>query len=336
MAEIFEEHSELHHYTDLSGVRGILETQTLWATHYTGLNDLSEIHHLRVPLEKILFGIVNDELRRKSRESLSFKIKLNKFGGLAVQSKEMASILVDILYRISFEHDDEGGPFADPYIVSFCAHSNDSPYCKKHGLLSQWRGYGTSGRFALVFDTQQLTHIMNLEVDRFEYSHFALSDVVYDPQPAKVEEEFPDLCNNLRSFVSENLIGEAETFASNLYTPFVEAVTRCKHRAFEEEREVRWVAVPTTEEVHKTMIKEGEVSNETPRKDFKEIHSRDKAGVDVRFTKLNHFADATPLPIKRIIVGPQKDQTEQLRMLKKLVGRGRIPIVCSETPYIGS
>ena len=39
-------HPELHHYTTYDGLKGIFETRTLWATHYSHLNDSSELRVL--------------------------------------------------------------------------------------------------------------------------------------------------------------------------------------------------------------------------------------------------------------------------------------------------
>ena len=41
---------ELHHYTSYAGLSGILESQTIWATHFFHLNDSSEVSLLRNPL----------------------------------------------------------------------------------------------------------------------------------------------------------------------------------------------------------------------------------------------------------------------------------------------
>ena len=40
---VSEEHLELFHYTSNSALRGILKTNTLWATRATHLNDSSEM-----------------------------------------------------------------------------------------------------------------------------------------------------------------------------------------------------------------------------------------------------------------------------------------------------
>ncbi len=54
-------------------------------------------------------------------------------------------------------------PLAEPYICSFCNHAGDNEYERNNGLLSQWRGYGGEGRFALVFDTSGLDRLLSCE-----------------------------------------------------------------------------------------------------------------------------------------------------------------------------
>ena len=36
-------HPELYHYTNLDGLKGILSTKSLWATHFANLNDSTEV-----------------------------------------------------------------------------------------------------------------------------------------------------------------------------------------------------------------------------------------------------------------------------------------------------
>ena len=60
---IVEEHSELFHYTGAAGLAGIIQSQTLWATHYEYLNDSEEIkyfHKTRLP--NLLQGVVGVRL----------------------------------------------------------------------------------------------------------------------------------------------------------------------------------------------------------------------------------------------------------------------------------
>jgi hypothetical protein len=57
-----DQYPELHHYTDLNGLRGIISTNTLWATHFSHLNDNTEVLLLREPMI--------DELVERVREAL--------------------------------------------------------------------------------------------------------------------------------------------------------------------------------------------------------------------------------------------------------------------------
>ena len=45
---------ELYHYTGIHGLKGIVESQTLWATHYKYLYDAEKIRHFRDRLPDIL------------------------------------------------------------------------------------------------------------------------------------------------------------------------------------------------------------------------------------------------------------------------------------------
>lgn len=48
----------LYHYTDWSGLKGILEKQQLWLTLHSQLNDTSEIHHALTTIRDFIFSII--------------------------------------------------------------------------------------------------------------------------------------------------------------------------------------------------------------------------------------------------------------------------------------
>ena len=52
---------ELYHYTGIHGLKGIIESQTLWATHYKYLNDAEEVGTCQWdethPVKKLLYNI---------------------------------------------------------------------------------------------------------------------------------------------------------------------------------------------------------------------------------------------------------------------------------------
>ena len=47
---VVKAHPELFHYTGTAGLKGIIESNSLWATYFADMNDAQEIHTIRVPL----------------------------------------------------------------------------------------------------------------------------------------------------------------------------------------------------------------------------------------------------------------------------------------------
>jgi hypothetical protein len=119
---------------------------------------------------------------------------------------------------------------------------------RKNGLLSQWRGYGGHGSYALVFDTHQLDELLSLEWRAHFWAHLNIEKVVYLDGLETLEQEFPDLLKSSTTFMSKFLDGQS-CADIDLFTPFSRASTLLKHRGFREEREVRIVACPMSERI---------------------------------------------------------------------------------------
>lgn len=134
------DHPELHHYTGWEGLEGTFTSGILRAKDYHFLNDFSEIHHYQFDLQ----AGVRDRLKRyiQDRNKLDQEFKAKTFKVYETVAKAAEGIgrnIVDSLYEVTFAGS-LGPPFARPFIASFCSHSGDQPYERKHGLLSQWRG----------------------------------------------------------------------------------------------------------------------------------------------------------------------------------------------------
>lgn len=114
---VFGQTGLVHHYTDSSGLLGIISTSRLWASNSVFLNDPTEgTHALRVAQEAMAQRPV-----RNAREA-------------------------DLIRSISAGLDKPSD--IDLYVVSFC---------RKGDLLSQWRGYGAFGAgYAVGFDLATL------------------------------------------------------------------------------------------------------------------------------------------------------------------------------------
>ena len=69
------EHPELFHYTNWDGLYGIIRSQELWATHYTGLNDLTEVEHLRQYLTDEVAVHLAPKLKTLASSRLSIPVR---------------------------------------------------------------------------------------------------------------------------------------------------------------------------------------------------------------------------------------------------------------------
>lgn len=107
----------IYHYTDLNGLKGILERKCFWATHYSFLNDSQEIEHGIRCINNTL-NHINGELSAELVETLRETVQFFK----EVRSKHA--------YNISF--------------------------CLEPDLLSMWRGYGNTQKVSLEFDSYEL------------------------------------------------------------------------------------------------------------------------------------------------------------------------------------
>jgi hypothetical protein len=117
----FEERSgNIYHYTHAQGALGILQSGKLWATHFLGMNDVSEVRYAQ--------QVAIEAIERHSHECS--KLTRDLLGGV--------NIIISTVEEV-----------AAPYLVSFCDRDN---------LLSQWREYGARGDgFAIGFDKPSLT-----------------------------------------------------------------------------------------------------------------------------------------------------------------------------------
>ena len=113
----------LHHYTDLTGLTGIIESQKIWATDIRHLNDTTEIRYSRQMLSRL--GIV---LRANSDPEWAMEVVCGAAAAMADSPPGLAT-----------------------FVASFC-HDGDN--------LSQWRGYGAQGRgFAIGLNRRALSGI---------------------------------------------------------------------------------------------------------------------------------------------------------------------------------
>src|SRR6267378_5669158 len=99
----------LYHYTDASGLLGILESKELWATNIYFLNDSSELHYSLDLINRCF-----DQRLGKNQNAVYVE--------LLAQAKTILLIFKSTV---------------DAFVVCFCAKDN---------LLSQWQAYASEGK----------------------------------------------------------------------------------------------------------------------------------------------------------------------------------------------
>lgn len=140
-------YDELFHYTGASGLTGIITTGTLWVTHAALLNDQEEYHIFFDKRLPALLRRAIDVAYASVKDRSDVKRTMKKAGGVQTYKERTLSELIPMLA-------DRTRGMNEPYVLSFCASTSER--ISAHGLLSQWRGYGKDGGYAIAFDTAGL------------------------------------------------------------------------------------------------------------------------------------------------------------------------------------
>jgi hypothetical protein len=314
-----EVYIKLYHYTTYEGLHGILQTQSLWATNYKFLNDYSEIVLFRDKLITYVLPYVKKAYEGLIIDSPDVNGRLDELGGLDHVIKHDTEVFVDSQYRATGD---------EIYIVSFCGE-HENPLVNSNGLLSQWRGYGSGGGFALVFDTKKLEDMLEVKSQKYEYSFGHFADLIYSDDEDKLKFELSDdlaiIAEDVKTFFSKDILDEDKGDILKAYSAFVHCISRYKHFGFCEENEVRIVALPA---IIDDGLKKLAAADGATLKIEKERKFRKQNGQYIPYIEMD-------LPIEKIIVGPHKDQKRRATALRILLSKTDIEIYCSEIPYVG-
>lgn len=112
----------IYHYTDLNGLKGIVESNTLWATNIYFLNDREEFYH----------GY------KCFLNALDYIDKPYYIDGM----RELVQSMLDHFIKNEGQH---------IYSISFCSIADQ---------LSQWRGYGRQQGVCVEFDEHELADVL--------------------------------------------------------------------------------------------------------------------------------------------------------------------------------
>lgn len=298
----------LFHYTNSAGLIGIIQSQSLFATHANFLNDTAECRILtdllrpRIAAETkalsdrlIKAGLLNEELRRESEQIYS--LQADALIGSIVRATENISPI---------------------YICSFCLHEpTDSAY--QNGLLSQWRGYANGG-FAIEFDELRIDDLREKEHRAFRYQGIMTDVVHYEDhaQRAKLE-RFDGLATAGHRVLFErsgkkfsDLFGKRNI--DEFIHPLLQTLPFLKDPGFKEEREYRIAALCNRPKVF---------TAQDERKPRPVSFRSSPSGAVVPYIKLFDGLDEK-LPIKAILVGPHRNQDNQHTALRLLLDQYEI------------
>lgn len=292
--------SDLHHYTTIGGLKGILDSACLWGTHVAFLNDSQELDYG--------VGVICDMIKAH-RDELSEAAKASPKSDSAEQVS-FVSEMVEAVHNFIVMNKEMLKPNLGPF-VSCLSTSADQ--------LSQWRGYGQSGGYAIRFDPEALrSSIKHVDADGEECKgpKPALVKVLYNPAPL-YEEVTKMVDSHLNEFAKTMKIEDERarderqiTIRYDLLKRLMELAPQIKHHKFGEEQEYR-------------IITHGVEDFYTPA----------KLGLVPRV-----LISFDPGAIKEIMVGPGEFADIRKLSIERYLERnarryGGTPVTLSEVPY---
>ena len=136
---VSDEHPELLHYTSIRALHGLLESDTIWATHTAHLNDTSEMTQIVPSLKQACIDHMHewsDQQGWEQTPTLRFAPRFRLRSRSRYQRCPIGQ-----QPRI-------GGSIRGVFF------GTPNGLRRENGMLSQWRGYGESDAVAVVFDAR--------------------------------------------------------------------------------------------------------------------------------------------------------------------------------------
>lgn len=266
-----EDGKQLYHYTDLNGLKGILNKRGLWLSHISTLNDPLELNYGRkLVLDELNDRMVNEEDSYIRRFYNSIKENVNSFGNILHQ----------------------------PFIACFC---------EKKSLLSQWRAYSNNGGGYSIGIEIKDSSLIAFDKKNLENGYKpVLRKIIYNPdEQLKL---IKDVFDKMTSGYKEGIEGEVSGTIDKGYLSSVmgiqavnfllDFILSFKNPAFEEEQEWRLIHVG---------LKGHKPENFKFRENNDGLIPYQQSYL---FNKKDEDVTAT-FPIKSIHIGPSLDQDSQ-------------------------
>jgi hypothetical protein len=298
----------LYHYTDQKGLLGILESRNIWATHVRYLNDSSE------------FTLGWD----KSWEKLLEQVERSEY-----PHKEQIRRIYGRIRRLIASSPEHSMYFV--WCLTDDAATEVGNQCFDGDRLSQWRAYSGIGHgFSLGFDAAALEGCFSTKsrvvyrLGRCEYDEMTQNAMI----ESLASRHLNDFLEKWKIYFRELRDPSLSTFENlkknldhtiapvlDMYTEFIQFGAFMKHRGFQEENEWRYVFV--SEKPSDCLFRESRFGL-TPYL---------PVGLDFH---------TTPMPLKRIVVGPGPHRNEWVETAKLKLAKCEISgvdVIPSDIPY---
>jgi hypothetical protein len=280
--------THLAHYTTADGLRGIIQSGTLWASGAYYLNDSSEIDYGC----RLFTEILGKAIAEEGRDPVSKRIFED-----AKKAFEPGGFMESVVNRT--------------YIACFCENEN---------LLSQWRAYGRKGGYSLIFPHEALRSSLTVHDD---FYYVELQRVIYnrDVQVRLLELVIADVMTTLaeksivelwKGFNAEQKKLFFISFNTLFHTIAVNDIVRLKHPAFEEEREWRLIVRPK--------------SPNLSHQEVQQLQFRTGRGTIIPYLELRP-KEGTLLPVASLRYGPTLEQKQAVNSLRLLFQRKGYSVV---------
>jgi hypothetical protein len=225
----------LFHYTTANGLIGIFHTGEIWGTAYYCANDESELAAGK--------GVLAPLFRSTTYKMIEAgDSRVETFRKRGVDIREHADQFEQQIAAMALSS-------LCAYITCFCKPASEEDF--QHGLLSQWRGYGSDGGYALHFSRKKLLAAIG-SANKADELNYELQDVHYaveNPMKAEVLSHTDAFVRAYMDFLDElakPLNFNTKTMRSPIaglpggpLEAFLDYLIHTKNKHFGEERECR-------------------------------------------------------------------------------------------------
>ena len=220
--------NELYHYTDSSGLLGILKNKSLWLTNILFMNDSSEFDDGK--------AVIYREIENRIEQIKIHPIPTPSDYSLGKLNQEaIIKYLNDLkMYLANSNHPDfDARNYL--FILSF-SRSKD--------LLSQWRAYCRNGGYSIEFNSDRFRNLINKH-----HEQMMLADCIYTSQEKTLAAK-QAINEALEAFLKlVCTTGTMKEMSNNIHEAHIEQnrklivlAARFKHHGFHEENEVRLIS----------------------------------------------------------------------------------------------